>query len=181
MRASPSSSHAPRDAEAAGGVTLRSDSAARTRRLGEALGALLQPGDMLLLTGDLGAGKTTLTQGIGAGLGVRDVINSPTFTILKEHEGRLPLYHFDLYRIESPDEIYMLGFDEYFQANGVSVVEWAERGEPVEPGQRAPWPESALRIEMTTTGPESRGLRLSATGARGAELARAWAQAAGEV
>ena len=181
MRASPSSSHTPRNAEAAGSVTLRSDSAARTRRLGEALGALLQPGDMLLLTGDLGAGKTTLTQGIGAGLGVRDVINSPTFTILKEHEGRLPLYHFDLYRIESPDEIYALGFEEYFQADGVSVVEWAERGEPAEPGRRPPWPESALRVEMTTTGPESRALRLSATGARGAELARAWAQAAGEV
>ncbi len=181
MRASSSSSDAPRDADVARGITLRSDSAERTRRLGEALGDLLLPGDMLLLTGDLGAGKTTLTQGIGAGLGVRAIINSPTFTILKEYAGRLPLYHFDLYRIESPDEIYALGFDEYFQADGVSVVEWAERGEPADPSQRAPWPESALRIELTADGPESRVLRLSATGARGAELAREWAQAAEEV
>jgi tRNA threonylcarbamoyladenosine biosynthesis protein TsaE len=179
MRASSSSSGASQNA--AGGVTLHSDSAARTRRLGEALGALLQLGDMVLLTGDLGAGKTTLTQGIGAGLGVRELINSPTFTILKEYEGRLPLYHFDLYRIESPDEIYALGFDDYFQADGVSVVEWAERGDPEEPGQRAPWPESALRIELINEGAERRALRLSATGARGAELARVWAQAAEEV
>lgn len=172
------SSNAPHDAETANAITLRSESAARTRRLGEILGALLQPGDMLLLTGDLGAGKTTLTQGIGAGLGVRGIINSPTFTILKEYEGRLPLYHFDLYRIESPDEVFALGFEDYFQADGVSVVEWAERGEPADPRQRAPWPESALRIALTSSGPESRALRLSATGERGAELARAWARAA---
>ncbi len=181
MRRSPSSSGAPRDPDTAGEIVLRSDSAARTRQLGEVLGALLQPGDLLLLTGDLGAGKTTLTQGIGAGLGVREVINSPTFTILKEYEGRLPLYHFDLYRIESPEEVYALGFDEYFQADGGSVVEWAERGEPTEPGARAPWPESALRVTLIASSPESRVLRLSATGARGAELARAWARAAGEV
>ncbi len=181
MRRSPSSSGGPRDPSAEGDVVLRSDSAARTRQLGKILGALLQPGDMLLLTGDLGVGKTTLTQGIGAGLGVREVINSPTFTILKEYEGRLPLYHFDLYRIESPDEVYALGFDEYFQANGVSVVEWAERGEPAAHGERAPWPESALRVTMIAGSPQSRILSLSATGARGAELARAWARAAGEV
>jgi tRNA threonylcarbamoyladenosine biosynthesis protein TsaE len=158
-------------------LTLRSDSAARTRKLGEALGELLQPGDILLLTGDLGAGKTTLTQGIGAGMGVRSVINSPTFTLLKEHDGRLPLHHFDLYRLDSPNEIYTLGFDEYFQSGGVSIVEWAERGEPQEPGELPPWPENALRIQITATGPRSRLLRLSASGARGAELARAWVHA----
>jgi tRNA threonylcarbamoyladenosine biosynthesis protein TsaE len=161
-------------------VTLRSASSAQTWRLGAALGALLQPGDMILLTGELGAGKTTLTQGIGAGLGVQGIINSPTFTILKEYEGRLVLYHFDLYRIESPDEVYALGFEDYFQAHGVSVVEWAERGEPDRPDQRPPWPDSALRVTLTSDGLESRVLRVSATGARGVELALAWARAAGE-
>lgn len=176
MRASSTSSNMPVTRRDAVNLTLRSASAARTRRLGQALGALLQPGDMLLLTGDLGAGKTTLTQGIGVGLGVRSVINSPTFTILKEYEGRLPLHHFDLYRIESPDEIYALGFDEYFQADGVSVVEWADRGEAE--GAHAPWPESALRIALTSEG-GARALAVSASGARGVALARAWARAAG--
>lgn len=176
----PTSSHMQGAAKTPDAIMLRSESAERTRRLGELLGALLQPGDMLLLTGDLGAGKTTLTQGIGAGLGVKGVINSPTFTLLKEYEGRLPLYHFDLYRIESPDEVYSLGFEDYFQTDGVSVVEWAERGEPDDPRQRAPWPDAALRIALSADGPERRSMRLSATGARGAALARAWAQAAGE-
>lgn len=158
-------------------LTLRSASATHTRKLGEALGALLQPGDILLLIGELGAGKTTLAQGIGAGMGVRSVINSPTFTLLKEHDGRLPLHHFDLYRLDSPDEIYTLGFDEYFQAGGVSIVEWAERGEPQAPGELPPWPESALRLQITATGQHTRLLRLSASGARGASLARAWVRA----
>lgn len=160
------------------GVTLHSASAAQTRRLGLALGALLQPGDMILLTGDLGAGKTTLTQGIGAGMGVTGVINSPTFTILKEYEGRMPLYHFDLYRIESPEEVYTLGFEDYFQGDGVSVVEWAERGEPEAPDERPPWPDSALRVIITNQGDARRALHVRATGRRGAELARAWAQTA---
>jgi tRNA threonylcarbamoyladenosine biosynthesis protein TsaE len=179
MRASPSSASGSR-ATREPSYTLRSESAARTRVLGEKLGALLRPGDMLLLTGELGAGKTTLTQGIGVGLGVQAVINSPTFTLLKEYEGRLPLHHFDLYRLDSPDELYALGFDEYFQADGVSVVEWAERGEPDQPGELPPWPESALRIAITASGPHSRLLRLSARGARGEQLARAWTRAARE-
>jgi len=108
---------------------LRSASVAQTQRLGELLGALLTPGDVVLLHGDLGAGKTAFTQGIAAGLGVPGTVNSPTFTILKEYFGRLPLYHFDLYRIESPNEVTTLGFEDYFDSDGVSVIEWAERGE----------------------------------------------------
>ena len=96
------------------GVALHSKSATDTHRLGALLGALLQPGDVVLLEGSLGAGKTALTQGIGAGMGVGGAINSPTFTLLKEYEGRLPLYHFDLYRIEDPEELFALGFEDYF-------------------------------------------------------------------
>jgi tRNA threonylcarbamoyladenosine biosynthesis protein TsaE len=133
---------------------------------------------MILLTGDLGAGKTTLTQGIGAGLGISGVINSPTFTILKEYHGRLLLYHFDLYRIESPDEVSALGFEDYFESDGVSVVEWAERGEPEIPDARSPWPDSALRVTLLSADGAARTLHIRATGQRGLELARAWAQAA---
>jgi tRNA threonylcarbamoyladenosine biosynthesis protein TsaE len=159
---------------------MRSASVEQTRRLGKALGALLAPGDVALLEGELGAGKTALTQGIGAGLGVRTVINSPTFTILKEYTGRLPLYHFDLYRIETPDEVYTLGFEDYFSGEGVCVVEWAERGEASEVGAPAPWPENYLRIRLRTDGADGRLIEVTSAGPRGAELQAAWTRAATE-
>jgi len=96
-----------------------------TYKLAHALGELLFPGAVLCLEGDLGAGKTTFTKGLGASLGVKSVINSPTFTIIKEYDGKLPLYHMDVYRIENEHED--LGFDEYFYGNGVTVIEWARR------------------------------------------------------
>ena len=98
-----------------------------TIALGEKLGASLQPGDILLLEGDLGAGKTTLTQGLAKGLGVTEFVNSPTFVIINEYfTGRLPLYHMDLYRVEEEAQLYDLGVEEYFYGNGVCVVEWPE-------------------------------------------------------
>lgn len=161
-------------------TVIRSGSVERTRALGAALGALLAPGDVVLLEGDLGAGKTALTQGIGKGLNVHTVVNSPTFTILKEYSGRLPLYHFDLYRIESPDEVYSLGFEDYFGGDGVCVVEWAERGEPGEPGDLdapLPWPANYLRIRMSAKGPHDRQFEVTSAGHRGAQLQAAWANA----
>lgn len=155
-------------------VELRSGSADETRLLGEALGALLAPGDLVLLEGDLGAGKTALTQGIGRGLGVAGTINSPTFTLLKEYEGRLPLYHFDLYRIEDPDELLTLGFEDYFTDDGVCVVEWAERGERADEA----WPTSWLRIHLDKLSSDERLLRCTASGGRGAVLLAAFARAA---
>ena len=150
-------------------LVLHSASPDATHALGERLGRLLQSGDVVLLTGDLGAGKTALAQGIARGLGVVGPVSSPTFTILKEYAGRIPLYHFDLYRIEHPDELEALGFADYFYGDGVSVVEWAERGEgDVEGG--APWAGDALRISITAAGPEARVLRLLATGPRGEAL-----------
>ncbi|WJE16184.1 tRNA (adenosine(37)-N6)-threonylcarbamoyltransferase complex ATPase subunit type 1 TsaE [Halobacillus sp. ACCC02827] len=101
-----------------------SSSAEETQRLAERLGERLVPGDLLTLEGDLGAGKTTFTKGLGKGLGVTRNINSPTFTIMKEYQGRMPFYHMDVYRLEDSEED--LGFEEYFEGEGVTVVEWAQ-------------------------------------------------------
>lgn len=105
-----------------------------TRRLANKLAILLQPGDVLTLEGDLGAGKTTFTKGLGAGLGVTRTINSPTFTIVKEYMGEIPLYHMDVYRLENSEED--IGFDEYFNGDGITVVEWARFIEEFLPDQR---------------------------------------------
>ncbi|MCM3569900.1 tRNA (adenosine(37)-N6)-threonylcarbamoyltransferase complex ATPase subunit type 1 TsaE [Neobacillus mesonae] len=94
-----------------------------TSQFAERLAALLQPGDILALEGDLGAGKTTFTKGLAKGLNIKRTVNSPTFTIIKEYKGRLPLYHMDVYRVA--DSLEDLGFDEYFEGDGVTVVEWA--------------------------------------------------------
>ena len=101
----------------------------QTKRLGEELAAQLQPGDVVLLDGDLGAGKTTFTKELANGLGIKRNIKSPTFTIIREYQdGRIPLYHMDVYRLEvgGSDE---LGLDEYFNGDGVSVVEWSKFAE----------------------------------------------------
>ena len=94
-----------------------------TMGLAAALAEKLQEKDVITLEGDLGAGKTTFTKGLAKGLGIQRNVNSPTFTIIKEYKGRLPLYHMDVYRLE--DTFEDLGFDEYFEGDGVTVVEWA--------------------------------------------------------
>ena len=164
------------DRSAAPSVTLESKNADQTHRLGALLGGLLRAGDVVLLEGPLGAGKTALTQGIGAGLAVSDTINSPTFTLLKEYAGRLPLYHFDLYRIEDPEELFALGFEDYFGGDGVCVVEWADRG--IAADGATPWPASWLRIVITADGASHRTLTCSSAGTRGEELLRAFAASA---
>jgi tRNA threonylcarbamoyladenosine biosynthesis protein TsaE len=104
--------------------TLFTYSPEETMKVAEKLAHLLQSGDVLLLEGDLGAGKTTFTKGLAKGLGIKKNVNSPTFTIIKEYQGgRLPLFHMDVYRLD--DSFEDLGFDEYFEGNGVTVVEWA--------------------------------------------------------
>ncbi|PKG22713.1 tRNA (adenosine(37)-N6)-threonylcarbamoyltransferase complex ATPase subunit type 1 TsaE [Niallia nealsonii] len=94
-----------------------------TQIIAEKLATLLDSGDVITLEGDLGAGKTTFTKGLAKGLHINRTVNSPTFTIIKEYNGRLPLYHMDVYRVK--DSFEDLGFDEYFEGNGVCVVEWA--------------------------------------------------------
>lgn len=98
-----------------------------TRAFGTKLAEKLKPGQTIALIGDLGTGKTALTRYIAEGLGIKENISSPTFTIVKEYRsGRLPLFHFDIYRVHDPDELYEIGIEEYFFGDGVSVVEWAD-------------------------------------------------------
>ena len=106
------------------------------------LGREARPGQVIALTGDLGAGKTTLTKAIARGLGISETVTSPTFTIVKEYRsGRLPLFHFDVYRIGDVEEMYELGYEEYFFGDGVCVIEWADLIEEL-------IPEDALRISI---------------------------------
>lgn len=113
-----------------------------TKKFGEKLCEKLTAGSIVALTGDLGTGKTTLTKAIAAGLGVTDVITSPTFNIVKQYDsGRLPMYHFDVYRIGDVDEMYEIGYEEYFFGDGVCVIEWADLIEEI-------IPDDAVRIEI---------------------------------
>lgn len=98
-----------------------------TEEFGERLGNILQGGDVLSLTGDLGAGKTTLTKSIGKGLGVNDYITSPTFALINEYKGRVWVYHFDVYRLEGSEDLFDLGYEDYFYSNGVSIIEWGDK------------------------------------------------------
>lgn len=122
--------------------TIESFSPEETRSLGRTLGQQAKPGDVYTLVGDLGVGKTVLTQGIAEGLGVRDAICSPTFTIVQVYEdGRLPLYHFDVYRIADIGEMEEIGYEDYFYGEGVCLIEWSER-------IRELLPERVLRVRM---------------------------------
>jgi tRNA threonylcarbamoyladenosine biosynthesis protein TsaE len=106
-------------------ITTHSDE--ETRTFGEALGQLLQPGDVLGLSGKLGAGKTTLSQGIGLGLGVDEPVSSPTFALVHEYRGRVTVWHLDTYRVASLDELIDLSWDDLLAGGGVVLVEWPER------------------------------------------------------
>jgi tRNA threonylcarbamoyladenosine biosynthesis protein TsaE len=109
----------------------------QTWEIGRLLGNLLDAGDTVGLYGDLGAGKTNFAYGIARGLDVQEqYITSPTFTFVNEYQGRIPLYHVDLYRLNAPDELANIGFDEYIESDGVTVIEWAERAEDELPVER---------------------------------------------
>jgi tRNA threonylcarbamoyladenosine biosynthesis protein TsaE len=101
------------------------DTADSTMKLGRKLGELVHSGDIICITGDLGAGKTHFTKGVAQGLEINEPITSPTFTIVNEYEGRLKLHHFDVYRVCDPDEIEAIGFDEYIFSDAVSIIEWS--------------------------------------------------------
>lgn len=110
------------------------NSISETANIGEALGKLLNAGDIICLTGDLGTGKTHITKGIAKGLNITDNITSPTFNIVNEYDsGRLKLNHFDVYRVSDPDEIYAIGFDDYIFSDAVSIIEWANYIEEILP------------------------------------------------
>ena len=108
-------------------MKIETFSAEETYKIGEQMGREAKAGDVLCLLGDLGVGKTVFTQGFAAGLGITEPVSSPTFTIVQTYdEGRIPFYHFDVYRVSDPDELFNIGIDEYFFGEGVCIVEWAD-------------------------------------------------------
>ena len=139
-------------------LRLLSGSPAVTARLGKLIGEFGEPGDIVLLTGPLGAGKTCLVQGIAAGMGISDIPASPTFMISREYSGRLKLYHIDLYRLESR-EISELGLDEYLYSGGVSAVEWAEKDLELFCGDH-------LLIGISYSGEHERSIEMKSRGLR---------------
>ena len=145
-------------------LELASSGEEETRSLGERLGKQLRKGDIVLLSGELGAGKTCLTQGIGRGLSCDGQVNSPSFVLMNEYAGRETLYHVDLYRIEDVEELDELGLWDYAE-KGVLVIEWPERGAELLPGD-------GLVVELASggLGPRSRRLKFIPRGPRGEEL-----------
>ncbi|MBP2651130.1 MAG: tsaE [Firmicutes bacterium] len=136
-----------------------------TLRFGETMAAKLQAGDVICLSGDLGAGKTLLTQGIAAGMGTECSVTSPTFTIMQVYDdGRVPIYHFDLYRLDIRDELDNIGFEEYIGRDGVAIIEWADKFP-------AAMPKEYLWLEITI-GKDSteRIIRITPAGERFIEL-----------
>lgn len=154
--------------------TITTDSETATRAVGSALAPLVAPGDVLVLSGDLGAGKTQLTKGLAVGLCVAEPVTSPTFNILLVHEGRIPLYHFDLYRLEHAAELEDLDYWGTLEADGVSVVEWGDRFAEA-------FPEQCVIVSMRITGDDARALVLEPHGARGETLVASWAEACAAV
>jgi tRNA threonylcarbamoyladenosine biosynthesis protein TsaE len=144
-------------------IEILTESPRETQRVGAALGAHAHAGAVILLTGELGSGKTCLTQGILAGLGSKESARSPTFVLATQYPGRLTLYHLDLYRLERVVEMEDIGLDEYLFGDGVCVVEWAEKALPLFPDER-------LEVRIMRTGETERRLVLSAHGPRHAEL-----------
>lgn len=137
---------------------LVTHSAMETRQLGMKLAALLRPGDTVLLKGGLGAGKSELARGIARGLGIAGPVPSPSFTILNAYdEGRLPLYHFDWYRIEDPAEISEMGLEEMIGGDGVALIEWSEKAPDC-------LPKNVLLAEIRATGEEEREITLTPLG-----------------
>ena len=155
---------APLEAQAL--FTLAAESPARTEAIGEAWGRAMLGGEALLLTGDLGAGKTTLVRGLARGLGVAFGVKSPTFAILLSYPGRHTLHHVDLYRLADVRDVEELGLDDLFGCDAVTVVEWGER-------LGALAPEGAVRVTLRDAGPEARTIEVRGPGATVARLARA--------
>jgi tRNA threonylcarbamoyladenosine biosynthesis protein TsaE len=142
-------------------LTLDAPDLAATEELGRCLATLLFPGAVVALIGPLGAGKTQLVRAVAEGLGIADrrVVSSPTFVLIQEYAARLPIYHFDAYRLHTPAEFADLGAHEYFEGTGICLVEWADRVETCLPREH-------LRITITPMGPTSRRFRIEGRGAR---------------
>ncbi|MFX4262105.1 tRNA (adenosine(37)-N6)-threonylcarbamoyltransferase complex ATPase subunit type 1 TsaE [Pelotomaculum propionicicum] len=142
-------------------TVIKTSSAEETGILGEKLGLLLGAGDLICLYGGLGAGKTCFAQGVARGLGIEGAVTSPTFTLINEHYGRLPLFHMDVYRLDSAAEMDDLGYEEFFYGGGVTLVEWAEKIGELLPEERLD-----ISIDRTPEGEDLRQVTLSPRGER---------------
>lgn len=148
-------------------LRLDSHSPEQTQLLGSYVGELAQKGDVFLLVGELGTGKTCLVQGIAHGLAIKEYAFSPSFVLLREYHGRLPLYHIDLYRLDRIEEIADLGLEEYFYGKGVCVVEWAEKGPEIVPQESL-----LISLHYISTSETERSIHLKPRGERYRELTK---------
>ena len=147
-----------------GEILLKSRSPEETRAMGDVLGGLLGRGDVIAVSGELGAGKTCFAQGVASGLGVRDRVTSPTFTIIQEYDGRIPFYHIDLYRLEGAHDLEDLGYEDYIYGDGVVLIEWPDLIEGILP---------PARLEVMISVPDGEGdrdIRFVPAGARFEEV-----------
>ena len=134
-------------------MTFLTNSPAETEKVGAALGSILQPGTVLAYRGDLGAGKTAFTRGLARGLGCNEIVTSPTYTIVNEYlSGRIPLFHFDMYRLASSDDLWDIGWEDYLERGGVCAVEWSENV--------ADALENAVSVTIEKLGEESRRITI---------------------
>ena len=138
--------------------TFQTHSPEETQTIGQNIGESLKNGDVVALIGDLGAGKTCLTQGIARGIGIasHEVINSPSYTLINEYAGEIPIYHIDLYRLKHHGEIVDLGLDEFLEGNGICIIEWADRMAELLPAKH-------IQITMTWTSESTRRIELQRT------------------
>ena len=132
-------------------MAIVTNSEAETMLEGVGLGGTLGPGSVVALYGDLGAGKTAFTRGLARGLGISMNVSSPTFTIVNEYPGRIPLFHFDMYRLEAESELFDIGWDDYLERGGVCVVEWSEKV----PGA---FPAGTIKVKLENLGGDARRL-----------------------
>lgn len=147
-------------------LEIDSQSPEETHEVGFKIGKRLKPGDIVCLNGDLGAGKTTITKAIAEALGIEENITSPSFTIVNEYYGDVNLYHFDVYRIDDIEEMYDIGYEEYFYSDGICVIEWANMIEDILPKER-------LELNLyNTSDSDSRKIEIEAFGERYEELIR---------
>ncbi len=151
------------------GISIETHTPEETRRFAEALSRHLKPRDCLVLLGGFGVGKTTFVKGLAKGLGVRRVreVRSPSFVTLNVYEGRLPLYHFDLYRLSTPVEVQRIGWDEFVEADGVTAIEWPQAAASLLPA-------SSLKIRFTILGDQDRRIEVTAAEGRGDRFVKAF-------
>ena len=135
-------------------MTVFTKSEAETEAAGENLAGRLLPGDVVAMYGDLGAGKTAFVRGLARGLGYSGRVSSPTFTIVNEYEGTIPVFHFDMYRLKSSDELFEIGWEDYLDRNGVCAVEWSENAEDA-------FPRDVIKVEIKKLGEKDREIAFS--------------------